>query len=57
MVEPVTLAQKFTAKHSSWMQLEENASMCESSTKLIPYKLITRKLGVADFNLCTFITS
>lgn len=57
MVEPVTLAQKFTARHSSWIQLEEKASMCESSTKLIPYRLITLKFGVADLSLCTFITS
>lgn len=57
MVEPVTLAQKFTAKHSSWMQFEEKASMCESSTKFIPYRLITLKFGVADFSLCTLITS
>ena len=33
------------------MQLELKASMWESSTKLIPYMLITLKLGVALFNV------
>lgn len=36
MVEPVTLEQKLTARHSSCMQFDEKASMCESSTKLMP---------------------
>lgn len=57
IVDPVTFEQKLTAKHSSWIQFDENASICESSTKFIPYKLITRRFGVADFNLWTFITS
>ena len=36
------------------MQLELKASMCESSTKLIPYMLITLKFGVALFKVLIF---
>ena len=39
------------------MQLELKASMWESSTKLIPYMLITLKLGVALFNVLIIKTS
>ena len=39
------------------MQFELKASMCESSTKLIPYMLITLKFGVALFNVLVFKSS
>ena len=50
----LTFEQKLTQSTASCMQFELKASMCESSTKLIPYMLITLKFGVALFNVLIF---
>lgn len=53
----LTFEQKLTQSTASCMQFELKASMCESSTKLIPYMLITLKFGVALFNVLIFRSS
>jgi len=54
---PLTFRQKLRDKHSRWMQLLDSISTCESSTKLMPYRLMTRRLGVCALILPIFITS
>ncbi len=54
---PFTLRQKLMARHSRWIQLLESNSMWVSSTKLMPYRLTSFRLGVWDLILLMLITS
>ena len=54
---PLTLRQKFNDNDSRWMQLLVSMSTWLSSTKLIPYKLMTLRFGVCALIFPMLITS